>query len=111
MIRVFEVELKLNKSDGIIDLHSDHFVYAGHDLHVHLAMLITQCLMHGFVPDELCVFSVIPIPKENNSDSSDSNKYRGISLSSIVCKIIDLILLSRYSDLLCTYELQFGFKP
>jgi len=73
-------------------------------------MLLTGCLLHGFVPGELCVSSVIPIPKGNNSDLRDSNNYRVISLSSIVCKIIDLLLLSRYSDLLCTSELQFGFK-
>jgi len=69
-------------------------------LHVHIAMLLTGCFMHGCVPDELCVSSVTPISKGNNSDLSDSNNYRGISLSSIVCKIIDLIILSRYSDLI-----------
>jgi hypothetical protein len=63
VIRVCEVEdaiskLKLNKSDGIIGLHSDHFVNAGDDLHVHLAMLLNGCLKHGFVLDELCVSSV-----------------------------------------------------
>ena len=68
VIQVCEVKeailkLKLNKSDGIIGLHSDHFVNAGDDLHVHLAMLLTGCLMHGFVPDELRVSSIIPISK------------------------------------------------
>ena len=58
VIRVGEVQeaiskLKLNKSDGIIGLHSNHFVNAGDDLHVHLAMLLTGCLIHGFVPEEL----------------------------------------------------------
>jgi len=64
----------------VISLQSDHFVNAGDDLHVHLAMILTGCFMHGCVPDELCVSSVIPIPKGNNSDLSGSNNYRGISL-------------------------------
>ena len=85
-------------------------VNAGHQLHVHIAMQLTGCLRHGFVLDELFVSSVIPTPKGNNSVLSDSNKYSGISLSSIVCKIIYLILLSRYADLLCTSELQLDFK-
>jgi hypothetical protein len=114
VIRVSEIrgyfKFKLNKSDVIVGLHSDHFVNAGDDLHVHLAMLLTGCFVQDYVPDELCVSSVIPIPKGNNSDLSDSNNYRGISFNSIVGKIIDLILLSRYSDLLCTSDLQFGFK-
>ena len=41
----------------------------------------------------------------------DSNNYRGIALSSIICKIVDLVVLSRYYDSLVTSELQFGFKP
>jgi len=69
---------------------------------------------------------VIPIPKGSNSDVSDSNNYRSSSLCSIVCKIIklksytkvctkacksiDVIILSCYSDLLCSSELQFRFK-
>ena len=56
------------------------------------------------------VSSIIPIPKGQNTDLIDSNNYGGISLSSLIWKTIDLIILSRYSDLLCTSELRFGFK-
>jgi len=41
---------KLNKSDDIIGLQSNHFVNAGDDLHVHLAMLLTGCFMHCRYP-------------------------------------------------------------
>ena len=41
---------------------------------------------------------------------SSSANYRGISLISVFNKIFDLILLSRYSDELCSCHLQFGFK-
>ena len=62
-------KLTLNNSDVIIGLQSDHFVNAGDDLPDHLAMLLTGCLMQGYVPDELCVSSVILILKGNNCDS------------------------------------------
>jgi len=48
--------------------------------------------------------------RKETTQICDSNNYRGISLSSIVLKIIDLIILSRYSDLLCTSGLQIVFK-
>jgi len=52
---------------------------------------------------------VIPIPKGRNGQS-DSDNYRGISLSSIFGKILDLIVLSRYTSQLLTSDKQFGFK-
>jgi len=48
-----------------------NFVNAGDDLHVHLAMSLTGYFMHDYVPGELCVSSIIPIPKGNNSDLSN----------------------------------------
>ena len=44
------------------------------------------------------------------SNLTDSNNYRGIALSSVFGKILDLIFLNRYSDILCTSKFQFGFK-
>jgi len=54
--------------------------------------------------------SVVPIPKCNNVNQSDSPQFRGISLSSVHGKIFDNIVLSRYSKDLASSELQFGFK-
>jgi hypothetical protein len=102
--------LHTGKSDGTAGLMSDHFVNAGSELCVHISMLLTGLLSHGFVPDDLLVSTIIPIPKAANGKLSDSDNYRGICLSSIVCKIIDIIILQRYIDKLSTSELQFGFK-
>jgi len=44
-------------------------------------------------------------------DKNDSANYRAISLSSILCKIIDLIVNNRYSSFLITFPNQFGLKP
>jgi hypothetical protein len=65
-------------------------VHAGDDLAVHIALLISSCILHGYVPDDSCLTTVTPIPKGNNADLSELNYFRGISLSSIICKIIDL---------------------
>ena len=39
-----------------------------------------------------------------------SDNYRGITLSFIFRKVLDLIVLMRYSDKLESSSLQFGFK-
>ena len=65
-------------------------------------------LVHGTVPGYLLISNVMPIPKRKNSNLTDSNNYRGIALSSVFGKILDLIFLKRYK--LCTSELQFEFK-
>ena len=38
------------------------------------------------------------------------DNYRGIALCSALCKVIDLIIIDKYSDKLLTSELQFAFK-
>jgi hypothetical protein len=62
------------------------------------------------VPKDFLRSTAIPIPKGKNINITDSNNYRGISLSSIFGKLFDLIVLTRYSDCLETCDLQFGFK-
>jgi len=55
--------------------------------------------------------TILPILKGRNADVSSSNNYRGIALSSINCKILDNIVLLKFSDKLQTSRLQFGYKP
>ena len=52
----------------------------------------------------------MPIPKGKNLNYSDSTNYRGIALSSILGKIFDAYILTRYDNLLSSSNLQFGFK-
>ena len=41
---------------------------------------------------------------------ADSTNYREIAISSVFSKVVDNIILNKYSDLLSTSKLQFGFK-
>jgi len=66
--------------------------------------------VHGFVPDVLRLSTIVPIPKGKNTNPTDSSNYRGVALGSLLGKVFDLLLLDRYSDLLVTSQLQFGFK-
>ena len=104
------LHLKAHKSDGNVGLSSDHIINASDLFFSNLASLLSTIVIHGKVPDSFLRSTVVPIPKGNNVDKSDSSSFRGIALSSVYGKIFDNIVLSRYSKMLASSELQFGFK-
>ena len=79
-------------------------------LYVHLSFLFTAMLIHGVAPRDFMLSSILPVPKNKLVSVSNSENYRGMALSSILGKILDHLLLCKYSDKLCTSEQQFGFK-
>jgi len=101
--------LKHRKSNGNKGVMTDHVIHAGDDLSVHLSMLFSSLLVHGAVTDDFSDSSMVPIPKSRTGVASPSN-YRAITLSSIFAKLFDRILLDRYSDIINTSHLHFGFK-
>ena len=64
-------------------------------------------LISDFLSDFLSS-TVVPIPKKLHINSTQSDNYRGIVLSSYFCKILDNIILVK--NIGNTSELQFGFK-
>lgn len=102
--------MKHCKNDVNNMLTSDHFIYASHDLIVHISLLFSTMLMHGSVPDPFLNSSIRPIPKGHNLSTCDSCNYRGIAIGSVFNKIFDNIILLKYRHLLSTSDLQFGFK-
>ena len=53
--------IKLGKSAGIDGLAVEHFVYSHSSVSVHLALLFTCMLNHGYVPTAFMKTSIIPI--------------------------------------------------
>jgi hypothetical protein len=54
-------------------------------------------MTHGSVIDDLLCSTLIPIPKRSNMNVTDSYNYRGIALSSVLGRILDLIVLQRFT--------------
>ena len=67
-------------------------------------------LVHGFSPESMISGTMIPIPKVKRQIVCASDNFRAITLSSIIGKILDGIILEKEHTALCTSELQFGFK-
>ena len=53
---------------------------------------------------------IVPIVKNKKGNITDMDNYRPIAITTVFSKVIELLLLHRYSDLLCTTDNQFGFR-
>ena len=103
-------QLKSHKRDGYSGLSTNHFKYANASLYAYIADLFNGMLVHGVVPDDLMHCTTIPIPKGGKCNTTNSENYRGITLSSVFGRILDLIVLKKYHSCLASDDLQFGFK-
>jgi len=67
-------------------------------------------LKHGFVPNSFGCCVSIPLIKDKTSNLNDMDNYRAITLSPVISKLFEMVLLEIYSDVLSTDPLQFCFK-
>ncbi len=63
----------------------------------------------GYV-QTILIGTMIPIPKVKRQVVCKSDNFRAITLSSIIGKVLDLIILIKEQNSLCSSDLQFGFK-
>jgi hypothetical protein len=101
--------LKTGKSDGQ-NQQSDHLINGTPLLFRKLAQLFTAMINHGFAPDSFLLGTLSPIVKNGRKSINSSSNYRGITLSSILGKILDRIIMNRFSGSLYSKDFQFGFK-
>ena len=102
--------LKINKAASFDGIMSEHILYCHPAIIVHLKILFSLMLTHAYVPDAFGLGIVIPIVKDRHGDLSNVDNYRPITISPVVSKIFESLLLDRYTNVLCTDSLQFGFK-
>ena len=55
--------------------------------------------------------TMVPLPKGRFNDLSNSKNFRALTISSLLGKLLDNIILNIESEHLCTNDLQFSFKP
>ena len=101
---------KIGKACGPDDLGAEHLLYAHPALIVHPQDLFKLILCHRFVPNSFDVSVTILLVKDKMGNINDVNNYRGITLSPIISKLFEVVLLSMCNDVLKTDSLQFGFE-
>jgi len=55
--------LEHDERDGFHGLMSGHILYAGQDLHTHIALMFSSLVTHGVITGDLAFSTMIPIPK------------------------------------------------
>ena len=98
------------KKDGYSDIMSNHLIESGARLHIHLSFLLSSIVVHGLSPDDMLWSTMVPVPKGKWKNLTSSSNYRAIALSSIVGKLLDIIILQKEEKKLVTSPMQFGFK-
>jgi hypothetical protein len=101
---------KSGKSDGNVGLFSDHLIHGTALLYDLLITLFNSMIVHCISPGDMLIGTMVPIPKGKRCNTSCSDNFRGICLQSLLCKILDIFMLNKEKNVLCTSDNQFGFK-
>ena len=65
---------------------------------------------YNYIPDDCIKTVMLPLVKESAGKIADTRNYRPISLTTSVSKLIELIILNRYENILISSDNQLGFK-
>ena len=103
-------KLKKGKSAGLDGLTSEHICYAHPKLSVFFHLVFNSMMIHGTVPEKLMDTKLISIIKDKKGIITDKDNYRPIAITSATSKVLELIILDKYSAFLETNCHQFGFK-
>ena len=103
-------KLNSRKNDEHFRCQSDAFKHTGDLLALPIANLFKAFLSHGHFTNTFLLCSLIPIVKNHAISKSQSDNYRLIAISSLLLKLLDLLILHLFSSHLKVDSLQYGFQ-
>ncbi len=81
--------LHVDKSDGDGELLSNHVIYAPESLSIHISMLLTGVITHGYNPIYLLTGTLVFLPQNTFGTICDSDSYREICLCLCIIKLLE----------------------
>ena len=102
--------MKRGKSADEEEMSAEHILHAPLNMLVRLTLLFNAMLKHAIVPKQFRAGFMVPIVKDQHGNKTDSNNYRGITISPIPSKLFEHVLKLVFFEYLSTSEHQFGFK-
>jgi len=109
-VKVAIKNLKMGKSAGFDGIFAEHFKYADDIICTYLSMLFNAMIMHGYIPNSIMYTIIVPIVKDKKALLNSKDNYRPVALTSIISKILEIVLLNLIEDELQSNFNQFGFK-
>ena len=87
--------LKAGKAPGPDGLTAEHLKAGGGAVIMWLCTILNAIIRLEVIPDALKVGNIVPIYKGGGKDFLDVHSYRGITLTSVVFKVLEFLLLDR----------------
>ena len=91
--QIVERKMKLGKASGLDGLTAEHIRYGGHTIIVWLTEIFNAIIEFEMIPSVLKTGVTIPVYKGGGKDPMDVQSYRGISLNSVISKILERLIL------------------
>ena len=102
--------LKHGKACGPDDIASEHLSHAHSILIIHLRLLFYMMVTHGYVPEGFGLGVIVPLIKDKAGNINSLDNYRAISLTPIIAKLFESVVLELCGNALSSDELQFGLN-
>ena len=103
-------QLKANVATGFDGLDVNYLKHAPNILFEHLAHLMNLCFVSGSTPLNFRTGILIPLVKNPLASRCTVTNYRDITLSTILSKLFEAVVLHFCAEKLDTSELQFAYK-
>ena len=103
-------QLKKGRAAGVDGISVEHITLAHPILVVQLTLLFNIIYTHSIVPDDFSKGLVIPLLKNVDGNQFVSENYRGITLSPVISKLFEMVMMAIFEKQLNSDPLQFGFK-
>jgi hypothetical protein len=102
--------LKCGKASGPDGLTAEHLLHAHPLIITHICLLFRAMIAHSFVPDDCGLGIIVPLVKDKSGDFNSVDNYRGITLTPIISKLLEGVLLACCEEQLVADDLQYGFR-
>ena len=104
--------LHLQKSMDPFSIKAEHFLHLQQckELTIYLKELYNHIIASGYVPQILSTSLIIPLVKSYKKSLKDPDNYRGISLIPILPKMLETLVLQKYTSIKSSSNSQYGFK-
>jgi hypothetical protein len=110
VIEAIATKVKRGKAADLCGLSGEHLIFAANPLAPHLSSLFTAMMRAAVLPQPMAASVFTPLLKNLSLDASASANYRGIAVAPTLSRVLEALLLARWSPFLLTDRRQFAYK-